>query len=261
MKRCAVALLVLAGCILPDREIIIVDENVQNKHAVRFVEPIPISEESLNVCLAEIKPMEVCQPGQPERALPHFLDPAIEAYQFCSCEVDTQEDSRKLPVSTFYIEDRANEVGKDFEIYAALQLDIKPGETEPSQKVLYQSYLDPKVPLKPPSDDLKYEPPRRPDTGRALRELTLGNPETGGIDLCNGVGLPLTYGFHTLRIIVTDAPWFNPTDDDADREAGVPDLANGATYDTLDFVFFCDDRSDPIKRPRCQAQCKTSGVE
>lgn len=268
--RSAPAALVLASvmasalaCILPDRGIIIVDENVQNKHPVRFVEPIPITEESSDACLSldEIKPQEVCQPGDPAKALPHFLDPAIDDYKFCSCDVDTQEDKRKLRVVTFYVEDRANEVGKDFEIYAALQLDIKPGETDPSKKVFYQSYLDPKIPLQSPGDSLKYEPPRRPDTGRELRELTLGNPEKGGIDLCNGIGLPLSYGFHTLRIIVTDAPWFNPTDDENDREVGVPDLANGATYDTLEFVFFCDDRSDPTKRPLCITQCQTKGLE
>lgn len=265
MRRPAAALttgLLVAACILPDRGIVIVDENVQNKHPVRFVESVPITEEALDTCLASLdeeKPNQVCQPSDPATALPHFLDPKFPYYNFCSCVVDTEEDSRKLQPATLYVEDRKNDVNKDLDpIYAALQLDIQPGETQPSQKVFYQSYVNPTVPLKE-VDDVQYEPPRRPDTGRELRQLNLGNQDEP-IDLCNGIGLPLSRGYHTLRIIVTDAPWFNPTDDENDREIGVPDLANGATYDTLEYVFFCDDKSDPENK-HCTDQCKLKGSE
>ena len=250
-----------AACALPDLDINIIDENVQNRHPVRFVEPVPLTEEALDTCLGlkEVMPNEVCQPGDAANVLPHFLDPKYDDYNFCSCNLDTEEDSRKLPLFTLYVEDRANDTNKGLDpIYAALMLDLQPGETDPSRKVVYQSYVNPTVPLTEP-EELKYEPPRRPDTGRALRQLSLGSSE-GRIDLCNGINLPLARGYHTLRVIVTDAPWFNPTSDENDREVGVPDLANGATYDTLDYVFFCDDKSDP-DNPHCTTQCKTRGSE
>jgi hypothetical protein len=258
----ATGLLALVACILPDRDIVIVDENVQNKHPVRFVEPIPITEEALDTCLSlkEVMPSEVCQPSDPERVLPHFLDPTITEYNFCSCGFDTpEEDSRKLRATTLYVEDRRNDLSQPLDpIYAALQLDLQPAETDPAQKVEYISYVNPNVALKP-DNDLKYEPPRRPDTGRELRQLNLGNSEEP-IDLCNGTGMPLRRGYHTLRVVVSDAPWFSPTGEDDVRELGVPDLANGATYDTLEYVFYCDDKSNP-DNPHCNDQCQPKGTE
>ena len=107
LTRTAIAALVLSGCILPDRGIIIVDENVQNKHPVRFVEPTPISPEALDACLSldEVRPEELCQPGEAATVLPHFLDPKIAAYDFCSCDVDTERDQTPLTVTTLYVED------------------------------------------------------------------------------------------------------------------------------------------------------------
>lgn len=261
LTRTALAALVLSGCILPDRGIIIVDENVQNKHPVRFVEPTPISPEALDACLSldEVRPEELCQPGDAATVLPHFLDPKIAAYDFCSCDIDTERDQTPLTVTTLYVEDRANDLDKGLDnIYAALQLDLRPDEEEPARKVLYQSYVNPTVALRAPtSDSIQYEPPRRPDTGRELRQVNLGNDEQGGIDLCNGAGIPLSRGYHTLRVIVSDAGWFNPTPDDENNlEVGVPDLANGATYDSVEYVFHCSDKNDPDdKLAHCATRC------
>ena len=144
----------------------------------------------------------------------------------------------------------------------AVQRRRRRDEQDPSRKVLYQSYVDPTVALKP-TTAIEYEPPRRPDTGRELRKLNLGLPSddrADQIDLCNGAGLPLSLGYHTLRVIVSDAPWFNPTEDEQTREIGVPDLANGATYDTLEYVFHCDDKSDPENK-HCVDQCKPRGEQ
>lgn len=258
----ALVLALLPCCILPDRDIIIVDENVQNKHPVRFVEPIPITEEALDTCLSldEVKINEVCQPGDPALALPHFLDPKFPEYNFCSCGFDTLlEDSRKLKATTLYVEDRRNNINEPLDpIYAALQLDLQPGETDPSLKIQYTRYVNPNVALKS-VDELLYEPPRRPDTGRELRQLNLGTSEEP-IDLCNGTGMPLPRGYHILRVLVSDAPWFSPTGEDSDRELGVPDLANGATYDTLEYVFYCDDKTNP-DNPHCNDQCLPKGTE
>lgn len=259
------ATLVLA-CVLPDRGIMIIDEDVQNKHPVRFVEPTPVTNEAANLCLMVLEelnmPTKACQPGDPSTILPHFLDPEFQddngdfPYQFCACD-PPESDTRTLPAATFYVEDRANVADDGLgPIYAALQLDLRPDETEPQQAVEYTSYVDPSAALKEPAS-LEYAPPRRPNeaAGRELRELNLGIAEDP-IDLCNDAGtLPLTRGFHTLRIIVTDSPWFTPTGDGEQQvqQFGVPNLAEGATYDTLTYTFHCGDEADDYCEDQCQA--------
>lgn len=259
----ACATLVLA-CVLPDRGIMIIDEDVQNKHPVRFVEPTPVTNEAANECLMVLEdskmPTKACQPGDPATNLPHFLDPEFQEngafpYRFCACDAP-ESDTRTLPASTFYVEDRANVADDGLgPIYAALQLDLRPDESEPQQTVEYTSYVDPSAALKEP-DSLEYAPPRRPNeaAGRELRELNLGIAEDP-IDLCNGAGTqPLTRGFHTLRIIVTDSPWFTPTGDGEQQiqQFGVPNLAEGATYDTLTYTFHCGDETDKYCEDQCQ---------
>jgi len=259
----------IVACVLPDTGIMIIDENVQNKHPVRFVEPTPVTNEAANLCLATLKklrlPNSVCQPGDPSVGLPHFLDPDFQdgegtyfPYDFCSCGPQ-ESDVLKLSVTTLYVEDRANNADDGLDpLYAALQLDLRPDETEPQQAVEYTSYVDPSVGLKAPAG-LKYAPPLRPNeaAGRELRELSLGGAEDP-IDLCNGTGtVPLARGFHTLRVIVTDAPWFTPPPPEEDgpqpvQQFGVPDLAGGATYDTLTYTFHCDDKTDK----HCELQCQ-----
>jgi hypothetical protein len=251
--------LAMGACVLPDRGIVIVDEDVQNKHPVRFVESIQLTEDAKEVCDAELKAPKVCQPGEAEDALPAFLDPSIKTYQFCACDL-LQEDTRKLPATTLYVEDRKNDVGQDLaNIYAALQLDIDADETEPYQAVAYREVVNPDAPLRP--TDVAYAPPKRPpeNAGRELRALRLGEPDRP-IDLCNGASnRPLDRGFHTLRIIITDLPWFNPGVEDTDRQPGVPDLAGGATFDTLSFTFYCDDKTNP--EGPCATQCQDQVTE
>jgi hypothetical protein len=74
------------------------------------------------------------------------------------------------------------------------------------------------------------------------------------VDLCNDVDSldkPLARGYHTLRLIVTDRPWFS---DDSGPKFGVPDLASGATYDTLTYIFHCDDKTNPDD-DHCVTEC------
>ncbi len=260
MRASWLAALALAGCVLPDVDIVIVDEDVQNKHAVRFVESIQLTADARDTCDAELEAPKVCQPGEAAVALPAFLDPAIKTYQFCACDL-LQEDTRKLPATTLYVEDRKNDVGQDLaNIYAALQLDIDAAETEPYRAVAYRDIVNPSAPLKKPAE-INYAPPKRPpeNAGRELRELRLGEPENR-MDLCNGASnRPLGRGFHTLRVIVTDLPWFNPGVEDTDRQPGVPDLAGGATFDTLSFTFYCDDKTNPDGV--CATQCQDQVTE
>lgn len=287
----ALAALLLAGCVLPDRDIVIVDEAVQNKHPVRFIEPTPVSFDAAATCLALLDEQDlksaVCQPSDPEYNLPAYLDPElvefnedgeeIKPYRFCSCDPD-KADSRRLRATTLYVEDRRDDVGEPLRhLYAALQLDISPGETEPQRKVAYASFVDPKLLL--PESTREYEPPRRPPSaaGRELHEINLGFSGGRLMDLCNDAGQPLARGFHTLRVIVTDAPWFIPAPEEPDtdtessivepvgemeRQIGVPDIANGATYDAMTFTFFCGryqaaSGDSPVVDAHCEAQCIT----
>lgn len=263
-----ILVILVAGCVLPDRGIIIVNERVQNKHPVRFVEPTPVTNEAANLCLAVLADMEmptqVCQPSDPSVALPHFLDPDFEddngfRYRFCSCD-PPEVDTRKLAAVTLYVEDRADDIDEGLDpIYAALQLDMRPDETEPQKTVEYTSYVVPSAALAE-APDLQYSPPLRPNeaAGRELRALNLGLADDP-IDLCNGAGsVPLSRGFHTLRVIVTDAPWFTPPAPEKMpkqqqvQQFGVPDLAEGATYDTLTYTFHCGDRTDDYCENQCQ---------
>lgn len=274
----ALLALLPGGCVLPDRDILIVDEDVQNKHPIRFVEPTPVSFEAASDCAEVLHDRfknysHLCQPSDPEYGHPAFLDPnlirvsddvEVYPYRFCSCDLG-KEDANKLPETTLYVEDRANVVKNGLDnIYAALQLDLLPGETSPQDQVLYQQFVDAKEPLK--GIKLDYDPPKRPPSGagRALRIVNLG-ADGRRIDLCNDAGQPLTRGYHTLRIIVTDAPWFLPPPEDKDdvvdentRQLGVPDLSNGATYDTLTYTFYCG-RFDEVNGLdlHCGGQCVT----
>ncbi|HEY0137345.1 MAG TPA: hypothetical protein VGB85_24850 [Nannocystis sp.] len=272
-RHIALVLACAAGCVLPDRGIIISDERVQNKHPVRFVEPTPVSNEASNLCLAVLMELEMptsaCQPSDPTVALPHFLDPDykegdIRPYAFCSCD-PPKVDTRKLAAVTLYVEDRADDIDAGLDpIYAALQLDLRPDESEPQKTVKYQTHVNPSAALVEPDPKyLKYAPPARPNeaAGRELRELNLGFSDNDQIDLCNGVGSdPLPRGYHTLRVIVTDAPWFTPPAPDnmpnqeRVQQAGVPDLAEGATYDTLTYTFHCGDKTN--EDDDCENRCK-----
>lgn len=237
----------LTGCVLPDRDIQIVDENIQNKHAVRFVEPTPLSSEALDACEEALsdKP-SLCQPGEPEVVLPHYLDPTISKdgsliYNFCSCDRLVGEESRyKLPPFSLYVEDRLDDVDKSAsQLYAAALLDLPANSIDPQDSVRYLDYIDPLRPLDLESS-LEYEPLKRPDP--LLRVLNVGYDNE--IDLCNRANsTPLKSGYHELRIIVTDRPWFKADAKGVLGQVGVPDIAGGATFDTISYIFRCDDKT------------------
>lgn len=247
MKPLLVVALALAACVLPDRDIQIVNEATQNRHAVRIVEPIELTDEALVACeeAAQKTNQEACpQPGI--NPLRHFLDPAVDEYNFCACDV-LEEDSRKLRAVTLYVEDRDEDRdGKYDSLYAALQLDLVQDDPDPDHYIQYTGFVSPTVPMT--EAELEYEPLGRPDPH--LRLLELGTSDDR-IDLCNDVDRPLALGFHTLRLIVTDKPWFI---DDQGPQYGVPDLAGGASYDTATYVFYCDDKTNKLD-DHCLDQC------
>lgn len=251
------------SCVLPDRDINIVDEDIQNKHAVRIIEPTQLSATAKVACDAALKALQiplVCQLGDPATSLPHFLDPAYKhpsdkgiSYDFCSCPAG-EKSSVKLNTFTLYVEDRPDDLDQDVELFAAAQLDMLPGSIEPHLSVRYTQIIDPDDTLPDETAELDYRPLKRPKP--QIRSLTFGLD--GKTDLCNDANdTPLAPGFHTLRLIVTDRPWFQPApnpdhpDVTPPDQPGVPDIAGGATFDTVSYVFHCD---DPTAQ-HCQDAC------
>lgn len=258
-----------AACIIPDREIEVEDARFSNKFAVRLLEPTLLSNEATDAAEDECdkKPLsqnEECpQPGFPEETLPHFLDDksTVRDYNFCACSRG-EVDINALSQFTLYVEDQdekpRSRVPKDF-IYAALLLDLDPADPKPHNWVAYRDYLDPDEPLNLSENPLSPILRRNPH----LRQLTLGGKVEGGentIDLCNGAGgEPLDGRYHTLKVMVTDRPWFKHTSESGQEltQAGVPDLAAGATYDSITYVFHCDTiDSETETYKNCSKRCR-----
>ncbi len=261
MKRARVlAPLLVASCILPDYDIVLIDAAITNKHAVRFVEPVPLTPAASAACDANLKDtIEVCQPQDPATVLPHFLDPALEAYKFCSC-APGEVDLKRLPATNLYVEDRKDEVNVPLVLYAAVLLDLDPADINPHRATTYEDWVFPEEPLELP-ESLEFVPPKRPPV--ELYQLRLGDNDgdkSNRIDLCNGAfNAPLARGFHTFRVVVTDRQWYSPPDSSI-LYYGVPDLANGATYDVLSYTFFCHSKDDPVDLENlCSAQCVPPG--
>ncbi|MCB9566258.1 MAG: hypothetical protein H6710_03420 [Myxococcales bacterium] len=249
----ALAAALAAACVIPDRDIIIKDETISNRYAVRIVEPLRLTVEASEACDdPETDPLEECPqppPDDPRNVLPHFLDPSNPLYAFCSCPKG-QGDAGAQPTFSIYIEDRDLDAQNEpDEIFAALLLDYTPTNAKPHDSVRYRNFVNPQEPL-PRAASIDYQPIGRPDP--LLRELTLGN-EFRPFDLCNGaIDTPLSPGFHSLSVIVTDRPWFTPDDDGLQTiQEGVPDLAAGATFDVLTYVFFCAESGSAT----CDGEC------
>ena len=96
-------------------------------------------------------------------------------------------------------------------------------------------------------------------------------PRFNPLDLCNdNSGTPVGPGLHSLRIVVTDRPWYRPiqfdadgkplidatgvplrVEDEASARIGVPDTPAGASYAIADYVFACGDNNDPDAGCNC----------
>jgi hypothetical protein len=242
------------SCVLPDKEIEFEQTAITNRYAVRIIEPVLLSDKAEESCDTNDKDMMVgrCpQPGDsdPQDAPPHFLDPtyvefdgidSVTKFAFCSCP-EGYRDNRLFDF-TVYVEDQDEEPRKrepKDDIYAALLLDVPSREDRPYDYVDYLSYYDPERPLDDYTEN-PYKPPGRRDP--QLRRLLFGSDQEPGIDLCNGGRERLSSGFHTLTVMVTDRAWFLPSE--GARQYGVPDIANGATYDSIHYVFSCDQACD-----------------
>ncbi len=247
---------IIAACILPDT-IQTTESGRDNRHPVRIVDAMTLSAQADLACV-DLDYSDGCpQPGRsPETVLPKFLDPSNADYQYCSCPEGLVHREAQ-PAFSVYLEDRDGAESADYDtLYAALVLDYDP--TRPAtDKIRYRAFIDPDAevpaPLPLPADDL---PIGRPDP--VLRRLQLGSGTTK-FDFCNlSGGSPLSEGYHTLTLIVTDRPWFtevieydsegpDQTVDTAGTQEitheGVPDLAGGASFDTATYLFYCYDHA------------------
>lgn len=254
MTRRVLGLVVLAsGCIIPDRDIRI-DPGLENVGAVRIVQRAPRDPEMDALCNAEDGELAFC-PEVP-RARPSGLVTA-DGGDFCVCPQGT--DGRAIPAFDIFAEDADREGGapKDT-LYGALLLDPDPRSSTPYNAVAFGNYWEPcaageVVPVEDgtPGDRTAASPGRRPID---LWRFRLEAPGSDTIDLCNdNHGEALAPGLHDLRFMVTDREFFRPPrpedGDDGEqffpRQCGVPDLAAGATYAVIDFVFECKDGTDP----------------
>lgn len=237
------------SCILPDYDIVIEDEKISNKAPVRIAEQTAMPTAADLACGDDGCP----QPGADIAIpLPHFLDPNLkdakgdQPYAFCSCP-SGKFDSRALPAFTIYVEDRDENDDRDpsDSIYAALQLDLDPADPDPARTSAYPTYVDPDRRLD--LADIDYEPLFR--TNPHLRSLEIGDEDVR-VDLCNRAqSTALPTGYHSVRVIVSDRAWFKQ---DGRTQPGVPDLAIGATFDTVTFVFHCEAPDNEV----CQVSCK-----
>lgn len=246
---CALLAALTSTCVLTDEAIGIVRSEQLNEHAVRLVEPVTLTD---HCSCDDASDEEECNPECPlprGPGLPHFLDP--EAYPFCECEIG-KYDARYLNPLEFYAEDEDNEPAADAnaqasidQIYAALLLDWD--RSAPASKhVAYRDLHTGRFLYDRSAYDDAVEEHGRPSP--QTRRLFVGNER--GIDLCNdhGTGVKMATGYHTLTVLVTDRPWYAitpPGSVELIPQVGVPDIASGATWDRLDYVFHCSDSDEP----------------
>ncbi len=271
VARLAAAALLVASttCIVPDSHLRVRGE-ATNPGPVRLVQAVPITEQSNDACHDALVDLPGC-PLVPETLPFGVIDPTSP---LCVCP---DRDGNALSYFDIYVEDPdTDDDGRPKDaILGALLLDLPAATADPSQSVAYGNLLPANVPAA--NVNLGFnsyaDAIERPEP--LVRRWTLGADT--GVDLCNDNAAAqngkLEPGLHSLRIIVTDRPWYRRFERDDDGEIaldekkqplrvpveeasiGVPDLPDGATYAIADYVFRCDDGMDP------EANCNCVGVE
>ncbi len=249
-RPAASVLAALAGaCIVPDKDIVI--EGVfTNPGAVRIVERIPVGEDANLACDEASQEVSTC----PQVPAAGYLPSGWIPTPLCVCPAGASDDRAFGEIRVYAEDPDVDEDGdpKD-DLFAALLLDFDPFVDEPSDRVAYRNYLQPDRPAEKVTSSAYENVIGRADP--QLRFFRIVGPE-GVVDLCNdNEGDKLEPGVHSLKIVVTDRPWFTPVERDAEGNpvkdpdtgepillpqlVGHPDLAAGATYDTKSWVFSC----------------------
>jgi len=262
-RAASVSLALAAGCIVPDRDIRI-DPGFDNEGAVRIVQRAPRTPEMDEICNLpeddESLDLAYCPEVRPTTRS-GLLRPR-DGGAFCVCPGDEGTDNRKLNSFEIYAEDGDIEGDQAQDtIYGVALLDLDRATTMPSADVAYENYWGAGAAGVRLAVGANVEGNRTgPPVGRESTQIWVFqlNDGSGSLDLCNDDnGSKLAPGLHDLRFMVTDRPFFTPvlTFDDGSTmplptQNGVPDLAAGATYATIDFVFECQDAAlDP---PGCE---------
>lgn len=252
------------ACIIPDSTIDVVGDFV-NPGPVRIVQSIAITDAADASCFEVAHELGSC-PLPPESVPRLFND-----LPFCVCDV---ADENRLSSFDIYVEDPdVDEDGRPTDsIFGAFLLDVLPTDDDPSESVAYSNLLPATLPARSvqlgfPSYADSIERPTP-----LLRSWTLGRDT--GVDLCNGnADAPngqLEPGLHSLRLVVTDRPWYRSVVFDAENKlelddsgdpkrsgephVGVPDTPAGASYAIADYVFACGDQDDPDAGCNCRAE-------
>ncbi len=254
--------LMLGGCIIPDRDIRAQSDN-DNPGAVRIVESIPVVQELIDACTADVRSPEFDPTGCPQ--VPDSLAQGLlTGGPYCVCP---SGDDNTLPEFSVYAEDpdRRRDDPADV-LFGVALLDLDPLTKSPQNFVGYPEHFVPGGAgeyIASFSDQV----PLRPSVGRennGLWRFRFGKDGGQGVDLCNDDnGESLSVGLHNLQIMVTDRPFFRPvrldvdgepvTDQDGDpvflpTQYGMPDLREGATWAVANYVFECHD-------PELQSSC------
>ncbi|MCH9683312.1 MAG: hypothetical protein K0V04_17890 [Deltaproteobacteria bacterium] len=262
------------GCIIPDRGIQAESDN-DNPGAVRIVEPIHVVAELADACREANTAGSGLSREQivvGRRGCPQIPDTVTQGLigggPYCSCP-GLQETV--LPEFSIYAEDpdRRRDAPADT-LYAVALLDVDLLGDAPQNFVAYEEHLTPGGAgelIRSRESIVDTSLPLQASSGRednGLWRFRFGKDGGVGTDLCNDDnGRTLPPGLHTLQVMVTDRPFFNPVRLDADGEPvigvdgqpqrlgtqwGMPDLGIGATWSVANYVFQC---VDPAEDTRC----------
>lgn len=274
MRRgCTVLLAVVAGCIIPDRDID--TEDVQgNLGAVRIVEATNLPASFFEACNPEDGEIQTCPqvPTGRRRGLIAERDDDGNIVPYCVCP-EGFVDSRTVPSFFIYAEDSDRDgPGPADDFFGVALLDLDSDTEAPQESLAYEQHFAPGTrgepftlgQLDPDSLDpidvdaasgmsILFASAAREDNG--LVRFRFGKNNGVGTDLCNDDnGDKLPAGMHTLTIMVTDRPFFTPALVDelgepvlgidgrpqlAPTQWGMPDIAGGATWAIANYVFEC----------------------
>lgn len=256
------------ACIIPDQDIDIRPTRV-NPGAVRIVQAIALTDPANQECTEASVGFAGC-PIPPVTLPPPGLI-ALEGQEFCLCP-QGQRDVNAVGSFDIFVEDpdKKDDGSALDEIFGTFLLDMPAGAETPSDYVAYTNYLPTRPAVLVPLGLGTYaQPIERPKTN--LKRWVLGG-ETR-VDLCNNNNATaLEPGLHSLRLIVTDRPWYVPVAVDSMsgqpmREGpndyarleqpalvGVPDLPGGASYAQANFVFNCSEDNEAESVCGCEGE-------
>ncbi|MBC8073866.1 MAG: hypothetical protein IAG13_36445 [Deltaproteobacteria bacterium] len=258
----------LVACIIPDTHLQVRGEAV-NPGPVRLVQATEMTPEAEAACKGVQSELGSC-PMVPATLPFGLVRP--ETGDFCVCP---ELDGRALNYFDIYAEDPdldGQDRPKD-SIFGVFLLDMPSEADDPPSYVAYEHLLSPTTPavLQQFGIGSYADAIERPEP--LVRRWTIGDAETQ-VDLCNdnasSPSSKLEPRLHSLRLIVTDRPWYrafqrtasgeialdehdDPIQVPAEEAAiGVPDTPGGASYAVADYVFRCRDGVPPVSDLSCE---------